>query len=193
MKLSEGLTGLWILRIIVFISLVLAGKAAYSQTTSGTLNGVSPGMAVGLEKPNQQSAAKTQTAESLFSDTSQALPTEHSNRGILIPRRRDVALQLQRNGILVQDNTPIARILDRGSTPDGMEHFEVVLPDGQKLAKVSFSPAVDAREFTIELPNGFWHAVRREKPGKLLLDNTTDRHADALSRILPWMVSSEII
>ncbi len=107
----------------------------------------------------------------------------------LIPRDNKAAITLKRSGDIQQGETTIGKIRDMGATNDGMEHYEVLLPGGQQLARISFSNPVDEFEFTVETTaDGLWHSLRRELPGTMRAEAGSDRNAEGLKRVIPWLI-----
>ncbi|MBI1192082.1 MAG: hypothetical protein GC205_02755 [Bacteroidetes bacterium] len=107
----------------------------------------------------------------------------------LINRDRTLPLTLRKTGDVVQDGLLIGRVKALGINTGGLESYSIELPDGQRIATVNFSGGDGALEFTVETAaDNLWHPVRRENPGNGRVEPGADLNANALLRILPWLV-----
>ncbi len=109
----------------------------------------------------------------------------------LVNRDRYSPITLRRSGEIRQANKVIGRFTDLGTSADGMEHYAIVLPGGERVAAISFNGGSETLEFTVEtVSDALWHPVRRETQSTVEAETGTDRNEAALKRIVPWLVEN---
>ena len=107
----------------------------------------------------------------------------------LVERDRTGPLALRKTGEIVQEGVLIGTVKPQGNAGGGLECYAVELPDGQRVATITFAGGDAALEFTIETSaDNFWHPVRREYEANGKFEPGADSNATALLRILPWLV-----